>query len=140
MNCQQFVVWKSIIDEKKFFFILFYFWLMSVWLIVLLDKKLSFCCKRCWLSSSLFHYSQDQYQDRTFIHNNLSTTWTTKNLKNALIDKIFIKYERFVFFTINRDFLFIFNFWSILWYHFWIQLRYNIVYHSQTNKHTKKQN
>jgi hypothetical protein len=35
---------------------------------------------------------------------------------------------------------FIFKFWSFLCYHLWIRLRYNIVYHSQTNEQIEKQN
>jgi hypothetical protein len=67
-------------------------------------------------------------------------TWNAENLTNALIDEIFIKFERFVFIVINRVSFFIFKFWSSLCYHLWIRLRYNIVYHSQTNEQIEKQN
>jgi hypothetical protein len=67
-------------------------------------------------------------------------TWNAENLTNALIDEIFIKFERFVFIVTNRESLFIFKFWSSLCYHLWIRLRYNIVYHSQTNEQIEKQN
>jgi hypothetical protein len=67
-------------------------------------------------------------------------TWNAENLTNALIDEIFIKFERFVFIITNRESLFIFKFWSSLCYHLWIRLRYNIVYHSQTNEQIEKQN
>ncbi len=67
-------------------------------------------------------------------------TWNVENLTNALIDEIFIKFERFVFIVTDREFLFIFKFWSSLCYHLWIRLRYNIVYHSQTNEQIEKQN
>jgi hypothetical protein len=67
-------------------------------------------------------------------------TWNAENLTNALIDEIFIKFERFVFIITNREFLFIFKFWSSLCYHFWVRLQYNIVYHSQTNEQIEKQN
>jgi hypothetical protein len=67
-------------------------------------------------------------------------TWNAENLTNALIDEIFIKFERFVFIVTNRRFLFTFKFWSSLCYHLWIRLRYNIVYHSQTNEQIEKQN
>ncbi len=67
-------------------------------------------------------------------------TWNAENLTNALIDEIFIKFERFVFIVTNRESLFIFKFWSFLCYHLWIRLRYNIVYHSQTNEQIEKQN
>jgi hypothetical protein len=67
-------------------------------------------------------------------------TWNVENLTNALIDKIFIKFEKFVFIVTNRESLFIFKFWSFLCYHLWIRLRYNIVYHSQTNEQIERQN
>jgi hypothetical protein len=67
-------------------------------------------------------------------------TWNVENLTNALIDEIFIKFERFVFIVTNRDFLFTFKFWSSLCYHLWIRLRYNIVYHSQIDEQIEKQN
>jgi hypothetical protein len=65
-------------------------------------------------------------------------TWNVENLTNALIDKIFIKFEKFVFIVINREFFFIFKFWSSLCYHLWIRLRYNIVYYSQTNEQIER--
>jgi hypothetical protein len=67
-------------------------------------------------------------------------TWNAENLTNALIDEIFIKFERFVFIVTNRESFFIFKFWSFLCYHLWIRLRYNIVYHSQTNEQIERQN
>jgi hypothetical protein len=67
-------------------------------------------------------------------------TWNVENLTNALIDEIFIKFERFVFIVTDRDSLFIFKFWSSLCYHLWIRLRYNIVYHSQIDEQIEWQN
>jgi hypothetical protein len=67
-------------------------------------------------------------------------TWNVENLTNTLIDEIFIKFERLVFIIINRNFLFIFKFWSSLCYHLWIRLWYNIVYHSQIDEQIEKQN
>jgi hypothetical protein len=65
-------------------------------------------------------------------------TWNAEDLTNALIDEIFIKFERFVFIVTDRDFLFTFKFWSSLCYHLWIRLRYNIVYHSQIDEQIEK--
>jgi hypothetical protein len=65
-------------------------------------------------------------------------TWNAENLTNALIDEIFIKFERFVFIVTDRESFFTFKFWSSLCYHLWIRLRYNIVYHSQTNEQIEK--
>jgi hypothetical protein len=67
-------------------------------------------------------------------------TWNAENLTNALIDEIFIKFERLVFIVTDRDFLFTFKFWSSLCYHLWIRLRYNIVYHSQIDEQIERQN
>jgi hypothetical protein len=67
-------------------------------------------------------------------------TWNAENLTNALIDEIFIKFERLVFIVTNRDSFFTFKFWSSLCYHLWIRLRYNIVYHSQIDEQIEKQN
>ncbi len=67
-------------------------------------------------------------------------TWNVENLTNALIDEIFIKFERFVFIVTDRDSLFIFKFWSSLCYHLWIRLQYNIVFHSQIDEQIEKQN
>jgi hypothetical protein len=67
-------------------------------------------------------------------------TWNAENLTNALIDEIFIKFEKSVFIVTNKKSLFTFKFWSSLCYHLWIRLRYSIVYHSQTNEQIEKQN
>jgi hypothetical protein len=67
-------------------------------------------------------------------------TWNAENLTNALIDEIFIKFEKSVFIVTDRESFFIFKFWSSLCYHLWIRLRYNIVYHSQTNEQIERQN
>jgi hypothetical protein len=67
-------------------------------------------------------------------------TWNAENLTNALIDEIFIKFEKSVFIVTDRESFFTFKFWSFLCYHLWIRLRYNIVYHSQTNEQIEKQN
>jgi hypothetical protein len=67
-------------------------------------------------------------------------TWNAEDLTNALIDEIFIKVERLVFIVTNRDFFFIFKFWSSLYYHLWIRLQYNIVYHSQIDEQIERQN
>jgi hypothetical protein len=67
-------------------------------------------------------------------------TWNVEDLTNALIDEIFIKFERFVFIVTDRDSLFTFKFWSSLCYHLWIRLRYSIVYHSQIDEQIERQN
>jgi hypothetical protein len=65
-------------------------------------------------------------------------TWNVENLTNALIDEIFIKFKKSVFIVTDKESLFTFKFWSSLCYHLWIRLRYNIVYHSQTNEQIER--
>ena len=67
-------------------------------------------------------------------------TWTIENLIDVFMNEIFTKYERSIFITIDRDLLFISNFWLSLCYHLWIKLRYSTAYHSQTNEQIKRQN
>jgi hypothetical protein len=67
-------------------------------------------------------------------------TWNAEDLTNTFIDEIFIKFERLVFIITDRNFFFIFKFWSSLCYYLWIRLRYNIVYHSQIDEQIERQN
>ena len=66
--------------------------------------------------------------------------WTTEDLADAMINIVFIQFEKLIFIVIDRNFFFTFNFWSVFCYHMWTQLRYNIVYHFQTDEQTEKQN
>ena len=66
--------------------------------------------------------------------------WNAEHLTDALIDEVFIKFEKLVFIIIDRNFFFIFKFWNFFCYHLWIRLRYNIVYHSQIDEQIEKQN
>jgi hypothetical protein len=66
--------------------------------------------------------------------------WNAEHLIDALINEVFIKFEKLIFIVTNRDFLFIFKFWSFFCYHLWIRLRYNIVYYSQIDEQIEKQN
>ncbi len=47
----------------------------------------------------------------------LKKTWNVENLTNALINEIFIKFEKLVFIVTDREFVFIFKFWLSLCYH-----------------------
>ena len=66
--------------------------------------------------------------------------WTAENFADAMINIVFIQFKKFIFIVIDRNFLFTFNFWSVFCYHMWTRLRYNIVYHFQTDEQTEKQN
>ena len=66
--------------------------------------------------------------------------WTAENLADAIINIVFIQFEKFIFIVIDKNFFFTFNFWSVFCYHMWTRLRYSIVYHFQTDEQTEKQN
>jgi hypothetical protein len=66
--------------------------------------------------------------------------WTTKQLTNQLFDEIFFKHEISKSIMFDRNSLFIFNFWFNFCYHRRIKIWLNIVFHSQTNNQTKRQN
>ena len=66
--------------------------------------------------------------------------WTAKNFVDAMINIVFIQFEKFIFIVIDINFFFTFNFWSVFCYHMWTQLRYNIVYHFQIDEQIEKQN
>jgi hypothetical protein len=66
--------------------------------------------------------------------------WITKHLANELFDEIFFKQEMSKFIIFDKDSLFTFNFWSNFCYHLKIKIRLNIVFHSQINDQTERQN
>jgi hypothetical protein len=66
--------------------------------------------------------------------------WTMKQFANQLFNEIFSKHEMSKSIMFNKDSLFIFNFWFNFCYHLKIKNRLNIVFHSQTDDQTKKQN
>ncbi len=66
--------------------------------------------------------------------------WTAKHLANKLFDEIFFKQEMSKSIIFDRYSLFTFNFWSNFCYHLRIKIRLNIVFHSQTDDQTKRQN
>ena len=151
--------WTNLFKDVKQYVhnYLIYHWIKSIWhkshnfLQLFSQSKDS---RQKWIMNFITNLFSSKHQDKIYdviliminrynkYTKNVLTKKTSmiKNLKNALIDEIFTKYDKFVFFTIDQDSLFIFNFWSILCYHLWIQLHYNIIYHSQTNKQAKRQN
>ena len=66
--------------------------------------------------------------------------WKIKNLANALINNVFKYFDMFVSIVNDRKSLFILHFLSAFCYHVSMSLRYNIVFHFQTNEQTKRQN
>ncbi len=66
--------------------------------------------------------------------------WTAKHLANELFDEIFFKQEMSKSIIFDRNSLFTFNFWSNFCYHLRIKIRLNIVFYSQIDDQTKRQN
>ena len=66
--------------------------------------------------------------------------WKIKNLANALTNNVFKYFDMFVLIVNDKESLFISHFWSAFCYYFSMLLRYDVVFHFQTNKQTKRQN
>jgi hypothetical protein len=66
--------------------------------------------------------------------------WTIENLVDSLIEEVFIRFEMLVFLIIDREILFISNYWSNFCYHLRVRLDYSTIFHSQINEQTKRQN
>jgi hypothetical protein len=66
--------------------------------------------------------------------------WIAVQLIDAMIKELFIKCEIFEVIIIDRENLFISKYWSTFYYHLKFALRYNIVFYSQTDDQTKRQN
>jgi hypothetical protein len=66
--------------------------------------------------------------------------WTTKQLTNELFDEIFFKHEMSKSIIFDKDSLFTSHFWSNFCYHLRIKIRLSIVFHSQTDDQTERQN
>ena len=74
------------------------------------------------------------------IYVSIKFTMKANKMCDLLFDDVFLKYDSSKNIISNREFLFTNNFWSILCYHAKIKRKLNIVFHSQTNNQTKKQN
>ena len=74
------------------------------------------------------------------IYVSIKSIMKTNEMCDLLFDDVFLKYDSSKNIISNREFLFINNFWSILCYYAKIKRKFNIVFHSQTNEQTKKQN
>ena len=63
-----------------------------------------------------------------------------KKMCDLLCDEIFMKFESSKKIILNKNLLFINNFWSTFCFYAYVKRRLNIVFHSQTNEQTKRQN
>ena len=66
--------------------------------------------------------------------------WNPKNLAKIMIEQIFPIFKLFTNIIFNRNSLFIVNYWSAFCYYLQTRLKYFIVFYSQIDKQTKKQN
>ena len=66
--------------------------------------------------------------------------WKIKNLANALTNNVFKYFDMLISIVNDKKSLFVLHFLSTFYYYCSMTLRYNIVFHSQTNNLTKRQN
>jgi hypothetical protein len=60
--------------------------------------------------------------------------WTIENLVDSLIEEVFIRFEMLIFLIIDREILFISNYWLNFYYHLRVRLDYNTIFHFQINE------
>ena len=70
----------------------------------------------------------------------LRKSWNAEKLTDVMFNKIFTKFDLFKFIISDRGSLFTAQYWFDFCYYLQIKLKYNIVFHFQTEKQTKKQN
>ena len=74
------------------------------------------------------------------IYVSIKFTMKANEMCDLLFDDVFLKYDSSKNIISNRESLFTSNFWSVLCYHAKIKRKLSIVFHSQTNDQTKRQN
>ena len=80
----------------------------------------------------------DRYSKMTF-YIIAKSTWSTENLADVLFDKMFLIFEiRKVIF--DRNSFFVSDYWFALCYRIRVKRKLNIVFHSQINEQTERQN
>ena len=67
-------------------------------------------------------------------------TINVKKICNLLCDKIFLKFESSKKIILNKNSLFTNNFWFTFCFHTRVKRRLNIIFYSQINEQTKRQN
>ena len=81
----------------------------------------------------------DRYSKMTF-YIFVKSIWSTENLADVLFDKmflIFLEIKRMIF---DRSSLFVSDYWFALCYHIRVKRKLSIVFHSQIDEQTKRQN
>jgi hypothetical protein len=64
--------------------------------------------------------------------------WTIENLVDSLIEEVFIRFEMLVFLIIDREILFISNYWLNFCYHLRVRLDHSTIFHFQTDEQMKR--
>ena len=81
----------------------------------------------------------DRYSKMTF-YIFAKSTWSTEDLADVLFNKMFLIFFEVRKIVFDRDALFTNNYWFALCYRIRIKRKLNIVFHSQIDEQTKRQN
>ena len=81
----------------------------------------------------------DRYSKMT-VYILAKATWSIENLTNVLFDKMFLIFSEIRKVISNRDSFFVNDYWFALCYHIRVKCKLNIVFHSQIDEQTRKQN
>ena len=68
------------------------------------------------------------------------STWSTENLADILFDKMFLIFLEIKKVIFDRSSLFVSDYWFALCYRIRVKRKLSIVFHSQIDKQTEKQN
>ena len=68
------------------------------------------------------------------------STWSTENLANVLFNKMFLIFFEIRKMISDRNSFFVNDYWFALYYRIRVKRKLSIVFHSQIDKQTKKQN
>jgi hypothetical protein len=66
--------------------------------------------------------------------------WIAEHLTDVIFDEVFNKFDMLEFIVSDRESLFTSHYWSDFCFYLRVKIRLSIVYHSQTDKQTKRQN
>ena len=68
------------------------------------------------------------------------STWSTEDLANVLFNKMFLIFFEIKKMIFDRGSLFVSDYWFALYYRIHVKRKLSIVFHSQINEQTKRQN
>jgi hypothetical protein len=110
--------------------------------------------RRHWIMNFIIDLSSSRYRDLVYDailimidrfikysrYISVRKNWNAEFLDDVLFDEIFSKLDMSLSLVSDRESLFIFKYWFDFCYHLRMKIRLSIIYHSQTNDQTKKQN